>query len=218
MLNRRGVTLIEILVTSCILAVIGLVVYQNESAATRAGSDVARIDQAARVLSELADALGRTTGTGGITSFNQFIGQGNSTGTSNAGKLSFLTNLITTANLNACMYPYSQSEVNRWVTPYYYRILPSTGFLVSPGFYAQDSLIRFNAVGVPTTVANRPAANDARTYGTLAIVIPNVSLSDARALANRVEGDQSGVLGAVRYPIDGSDPVTLYYHFTIRGC
>lgn len=217
MLIRRGVTLLEIVVTALILSVIGLVVYQNEAAASKVGSDVARIDQAARVLAELADALGRITGTGGVTSFNQFIGQANSTGTSNAGKLSFLTRPITVADLNACMYPYSQSEANRWTTPFYYRIVPGSGFLIAPGFFAQDSLIRFNAVGVPTTVANRPAANDARTFGTLAIVIPNVSRSDALALANRVEGDQSGVAGAVRYD-PNIDPTTVYYHFTIRGC
>ena len=218
MLKRAGVSLLEILVTSVILGVIGLVVYQNEAAVTKVGSDVARIDQAAQVLAELADALGRTTGTGGVTSFNQYIGQANSTGTSNAGKLSYLTRPITNTDLNSCMYTYSTSEANRWITPYYHRIIPATGFLIAPGFYAQDSLIRFNGIATPTTVANRPAANDARSFGTIAIVIPNVSASDAQALANRVEGDQSGVAGAVRYTSNGTGNVTIYYHITIRGC
>ena len=218
MLSRRGVTLIEIIVTAAILTVIGLVVYQNEAAATRVGSDVARIDQTARVLGQLADAIGRSTGTGGATSFNQIIGQANSTGTSNAGKLSYLSRPITVADLNVCMYNYSSAEAGRWVTPFYYRILPSKGFLIAPGFYAQDSLIRFNAIGVATTVANRPAANNARVFGTTAIVIPNVSASDALALLNRVAGDQSGVSGAVRYTSNGAGPVTVYYNFTIRGC
>lgn len=218
MLSRKGVTLMEILVTSFILVVIGLVVYQNEVAATRLGSDVARVDQAARVLAELADAIGRTTGTGGATSFNQVIGIANATVTANAGRLSQLTFPISTNDRNSCMYTYTQSEANRWTVPYYYKFLPRAGFQVAPGFFAQDSLIRFNAVGVATTVANRPAANDARVYGTLAIVMPNVAASDAIALANRVEGDQTGVTGAVRYTSNGNNPVTVFYHFTIRGC
>lgn len=218
MLNRKGVTLIEIIVTAMILGILGAVVYQNEAAATKIGSDVARIDQAARVLGELADAIGRTTGTGGATSFNQIIGQANATVSANAGKLSQLTKPITSFDLNSCMYTYTNSEAGRWTEPFYHRLLPTSGFQIARGFFAQDSMIRFNAVGTPTTVANRPAQNDAFSFGTLAIVIPNVSAADAQALLNRVEGDPTGATGAVRYTPAGSGNVTVYYHFTIRGC
>lgn len=218
MLNRRGVTLIEVIVTAMILGIIGALVYQNEAAATKIGSDVARIDQTARVLGELADAIGRTTGTGGATSFNQVIGNANSANSANSGKLSELTKPITSSDLNSCMYAFTQSEALRWIQPYYHRILPTTGFQIAPGFFAQDSMIRYNAGLIATTEANRPPANDASSFGTLAIVMPNVSASDALALLNRVEGDPTGVSGAVRYTAAGPGSVTVYYHFTIRGC
>ncbi len=218
MLIRRGATLFEVIVTVAILAVIAGAVYLNEAQASRPGGAAANVDQAAQLLAEIADAAGRTTGTGGATSFNQFIGNANANTSANAGKLSLLTTKLTNTDLNSCMYQYTTAEANRWVTPFFYRIMPTTGFQLSPGYFAQDSLIRYSLAGVATTVANRPAANDASAFGTLAIVMPNTQLSDALALLARVEGDQTG-LGAVRYyPKDGSTPVTLEYHFTIRGC
>lgn len=219
MLRRSGATLLELLVTIAVLAAIGGVIYINQSSSsTQIGSDVERIDRASRVLSELADAIARTTGTGGATSFNQIIGQENATVSANTGRLSQLTTPITTSNMNSCMYTYTSSEVGRWTKPFYYRLVPQSGFLIAPGFFVQDSLIRFNSAGVATTTANRPAANDASSFGTLALVMPNTSRSDADALAARVEGDQTGVGGAVRYNTSGTGSVTLFYHFTIRGC
>lgn len=219
MLNRFGTTLLELVVTIAILAAIGGVVYINaSSSSTTIGSDVERVDRAARVLGELADAIGRTTGTGGATSFNQVIGQANATVSANAGRLSQLTTPITTSDLNSCLYTYSSAEAGRWSIPFYYRFIPRSGFLIAPGFFVQDSLIRYNSDGTATTVTNRPAANDARSFGTLALVMPNTSRADADALAARVEGDQSGLLGAVRYNTASTGAVTLFYHFTIRGC
>lgn len=219
MLSRRGATLFEVIITVGIMAIIAGAVYINQAASSKLGGESANVDQAAILLSEIADAAGRTTGTGGATSFNQDIGNANANVSANAGKLSQLTTKLVVGDINSCMYEYTTSEVGRWVKPYYYRILPTTGFNVAPGYFAQDSLIRYNQAGVPTTLANRPDHNDAFSYGTLAIVMPNTQLQDAVALANRVEGDQSGILGAVRYfPRDGSSPVTLEYHFTVRGC
>ena len=218
MLTRRGATLFEVIVTVAILAVIAGAVYLNEAQASKLGGAAANVDQAAQLLAEIADAAGRTTGTGGATSFNQDIGQANANTSANAGKLSQLTTPLTNADLNSCMYTFTTSEAGRWVRPYFFRIFPTTGFQLAPGYFAQDSLIRYDRFGVATTLANRPAANDASVFGTLAVVMPNTQLSDAVALLNRVEGDQTG-LGAVRYyPTDGSNPVTLEYHFTIRGC
>ena len=216
---RRGATLFEVIITVAVMGVLAVAVYLNQAASSKLGGESANVDRAARLLAEIADAAGRTTGTGGATSFNQDIGNANANVSANAGKLSQLTTKLTNLDLNSCMYQYTTSEAGRWVRPYFYRILPTTGFNIAPGYFAQDSLIRYNEAGVPTTLANRPDANDAFSYGTLAIVMPNTQLQDAVALANRVEGDQSGILGAVRYfPRDGSTPVTLEYHFTIRGC
>jgi len=219
MLRRSGSTLLELVVTIAVLAAIGGVIYINQSrSSTQIGSDVERIDRASRVLSELADAIGRTTGTGGATSFNQVIGQVNATVSANTGRLAQLTTPITTSQVNSCLYTYASSEAGRWATPFYYRFIPPSGFLIAPGFLVQDSLIRYNNGTVALTVANRPAANDANSFGTLALVMPNTSRADADALAARVEGDQSGIQGAVRYNTSGTGAVTLYYHFTIRGC
>src|SRR5688500_1639235 len=194
---RRGATLFEVIITVAVMAVIAVAVYLNEAASSKVGGESANVDRAARILSEIADAAGRTTGTGGATSFNQYIGNANANVSANAGKLSQLTSKLVEGDLNSCMYAYTTSEVNRWIAPFYYRILPETGFNIAPGYFAQDSLIRYNEAGVPTTVANRPDHNDAFSFGTLAIVMPNTQLPDAVALANRVEGDQSGILGAV---------------------
>ncbi|MEX1186499.1 MAG: type II secretion system protein [Gemmatimonadaceae bacterium] len=219
MLSRRATTLVEVIVTVAILGVIGGAVYLNQSAASALGGDAANVDQAARILAELADAAGRITGTGGETSFNQVIGQSSGATTANIGLLSQLTTKLTTASQDSCFYGYSGGERNRWLTPFYYRPLPTTGLKIAPGYIAIDSVVRYNSPGVPTTLANRPSNNDNFVEGTSAIVMPNTALSDAVALAARVEGDQGGVLGAVRYfPMDGSSPVQLEYHFTVRGC
>ena len=219
MLTRRGATLFEVVITVGILAVIGAAIYISEATGSGLGGTAANVDKAARVLAEIADAEGRVTGTGGATSFNQVIGQDKSTVTANASKLSQLTSPITVNDLNSCGYNYTTAEVGRWTTPYYYRLFPTSGTLIAPGYYAQDALIRYNSPGVPTTPANRPGANDGQATGTVAIVMPNTPLQEAIALAARVEGDQGGVLGAVRYfPQDGSSPVTLEYHITVRGC
>lgn len=218
-MTRRGATLFEVVITVGILAVIGAAIYISEATGSGLGGTAANVDKAARVLSEIADAEGRITGTGGATSFNQIIGQDKATVSSNASKLSQLTVPITVNDVNSCGYNYVNAEVGRWRTPFYYVAFRTAGTLIAPGYYAQDQLVRYNAPGVPTTLANRPAENDARAPGTVAIVMPNTPLQEALALAARVEGDQGGVLGAVRYfPQNGSSPVTLEYHITVRGC
>ena len=216
---RRGVTLFEMVVAVTVLAVIGGVVYINQAAASKLGGEAANVDLAARTLAEIADAAGRVTGTGGATSFNQIIGQDKATVTANAKRLSQLSFPITTSDQNSCFYNYTAAEAGRWVTPFYYRLFPTTGFKIAPGYVAQDEMLRYNGIGVQTTLANRPDENDGRAVGTVAVVMPNTARADAVALMNRVEGDQSGVTGAVRfYPLTGSNVVTLEYHFTIRGC
>ena len=217
---RRGATLVEVVITVAIMAIIAGAVYLNQAQASKLGGSAANVDQAAQVLAELADAAGRTTGTGGATSFNQYIGHVNAAVSANAGKLSQLSRPLTASDLNSCIYPFTAAEIGRWVTPFFYRVLPETGFQIAPGYFAQDSLIRYDRNGIATTVTNRPDPNDASSYGTIAIVMPKTQLADAEALANRVEGDQSGVSGAVRLVglAPGVTEVTLEYHFTVRGC
>lgn len=219
MLMRRATTLVEVIVTVVVLGVIVGAVYISQAAGSALGGQAANVDQAARVLFEIADAAGRVTGTGGPTSFNQVIGQANDAVTANIGRLSQLTTRITTSDLNSCYYAFSGGERDRWQTPFYYRFFPRAGFKIAPGYFAMDSLVRYNSPGVQTTLANRPSNTSHFAEGTSAIVMPNTPLSDAVALAAKVEGDQGGVLGAVRYfPKDGSSPVQLEYHFSIRGC
>lgn len=217
---RRATTLVEVIVTIVILGVIAGAVYLNRSAASELGGEAANVDQTARLLAEITDAAGRVTGTGGATSFNQIIGQANAAVTANISKLSQLSTRITTSDLNSCYYTYTGGERDRWRTPFFYRLFPkNVGVKLAPGYFAQDSMVRYNSPGVPTTLANRPSNTDHFAEGTSAIVMPNTALADALALAAKVEGDKSGTSGAVRYfPKDGTSPVTLEYHFTTRGC
>ena len=74
---------------------------------------------------------------------------------------------------------------------------------------------RFNPDGSVSTIN----VADVLSPGTLAIVIPNVSLSDAQQLVLRMEGDQSGgIFSVVRFTPSGNAPVTVFYHVAIHGC
>lgn len=226
-LGRRGITLVEMVVAVGIIAIIGVtIVLANASASQRSINELDNIERAARVLTDLSEAMALWTErrSGEPTSFFHIIG-------AFPGKLSHLTSPITTSDRNICglglplqnATRYKNAEVNRWEGQFFRQELPTTGFLVAPGFFANDQLLRYSAVfnpaGPPYFQQEYFPAGNTVTPGTIAIVMPNVRYTDAVALAQRVEGDTSGIYGAVRFPQNTTNtPVTVEYHIAIHGC
>lgn len=232
MLNRRSaLTLIEMIVALAIVATIGLtIMVVNASSSGRSGlSETDNIEKAARTLQDLSEAVALWTnrGTGVQTSFFQKVGV-------NPGYLSHLTFLISTSDRNSCgrstpltnQSRYSAAQVNRWDGSYFRQELPTTGFLIAPGFFAKDTLLRYSAVynpGGPPYFQQEYFTNaNSSTPGTLAIVMDSVRYADALALAQRVEGDTLGIWGAVRFTrsaaYTANTPITVEYHIAIHGC
>lgn len=224
---RRGVTLVEMVVAVGVIAIIGVtIVLANASASQRSINELDNVERAARVLTDLSEAIALWTErrSGEPTSFFHIIG-------SFPGKLSHLTTPITTSDRNICgLVPplqnatrYKNSQANLWEGQFFRQELPTTGFLIAPGFFANDQLLRYSAVfnpaGPPYFQEEYFPSGNTSTPGTIAIVIPNVRYTDAVALAQRVEGDTSGVYGAVRFPQNTTNtPVTVEYHIAIHGC
>ena len=216
----RGVTLLEVVVTVAILGVLASVIFLGVETSSRLGGEAKRIDDAAFVLAKLRDASIRyNLGTFlRDTSFTAKIG-GIAGGGVNPGRLSHLTKLITASDFNSCGFAYTTTQVTAWVRNFYSSpISSSTPLQIAGGFYADDTLARYDSNGTPTHLASGDA-NILTAPGTLAIVMRNVPISDARALAARMEGDQSGGNSSiVRFTPNGTAPVTVYYHMEIHGC
>lgn len=216
----RGVTLIEVVVTVAILGVLAAVIIVGVETSSRLGGEARRIADAAFVLAKLRDASVRYNLGAFIrdTSFTARIG-GGALGGVNPGRLSHLTAKITTADLNSCAFAYTSIQAAAWVRNFYSSpISSSTPFRIADGFFADDTLARYDSNGTPTHLVSGDATR-LTAPGTLAIVMQNVAISDARALAARMEGDQSGGNSSiVRFTASGDAPVTVYYHMMIHGC
>lgn len=208
--NRPGLTLLEVIVTVTILAVIAVPITLNFAISSRLGGESARLDFAALTLAQIADASARFSGTQGTTSFTQTILPGGGT---NAGRLSHLTTKIVAGSGNACGGNYLTP--GNWKAPFYNRLIPSTGLQIAEGFFAQDLLVRYDSVGVIR--ANPGTTTNTTSWATMAIVMNNVSRSDAMGLRARVEGTSTATTGTVRFP-DTGDPVSVQYHYNIHGC
>ena len=222
---RNGVTLMEVIVTVAILGVLASVIFVGVETSSRLGGEAKRIRDAARVLADLRNASVRyNNGVSALfrdTSFTADVsGSGLSFGGVNPGRLSHLTTKITTSDLNSCGYTYAAGQTGLWSRNYYGTPISSTTpFHVADGFLADDVLQRFDSTGAAKKFT-RPAGTDsAFAPGTLAIVMQNVAISDARALAALMEGDQSGGSSSiVRFTANGNSPITVFYHMTIHGC
>lgn len=223
-IREKGVTLLEIVISVAIVAAIAMYVTLAVGASSRSGGNVERVDKAAFVLSKLADATVKFANrdyNASQRSFTQQVG-GLTPGGVNPGRLSQLFIPISGTDLNSCGGAFASGQVTLWADatnggPFFPRPISTAGFNVSRGFFADDTLSRYDSAGVVTKV---PAGGtgDLSTPGTLAIVMRNVDIDDAVALATTLEGDQTGTTGAVRFTRNGTAPVTVYYHMAIHGC
>ena len=227
LLVARGFTLVEMVVAIAIMGIIGVTVFvANASTSQRGLSELDNVEKAARTLTDLSEAIALWTErrSGPPTSFFHIIG-------SNPGTLSHLTTPITTTQRNSCARGtplnnatrYGNSQVNLWEGQFFRQELPTNGFLIAPGFFANDTLLRYSASynpgGPPYFVEQYFPTGNTTAAGTLAIVMPNVKYTDAVALAQRVEGDTMGIFGAVRFTRNLTNtPVTVEYHIGIHGC
>lgn len=227
--GRTGVSLFEMVVAAGLVAIIAVVIMISGAVNQKqaGASDIDNIEKAARTLADLGEALSLWTnkGTGKQTSFYQVVIG------ANPGTLSHLTFQITTSQRNSCARgtplnnatKYSTPQTNRWTGGFFRQELPTTGFLIAPGFFANDTLLRYSAVfnpaGPPYFVQEYFPTGNTTTPGSLAIVMPNVAYADAIALVQRVEGDTLGIRGAVRFTRNVTNaPVTVEYHIGIHGC
>ena len=206
-----GITLMEMIVTLTILGVLAVPITLNFAASSRLGGESARLDQAVLTLRKIADWSSRFSGTQGANSFSQVM----LVGGTNPGRLSYLTRKVITGDVNACGGAFLTPA--NWRGPFYNRIIPPTGLKIAEGFFADDTLSRYNAAGVVEKVPAGFTNTNTVVPGTLAIVMRNVTRTDALGLRTRIEGTSTATTGTVRFATTG-DPVTVYYHFNIHGC
>ncbi len=217
----RGVTLLEVVVTLAILAVLGTVIVPAVETSSRIGGEAKRVDDAVSVLAALRDASVRyNLGSVGDASFTRTIGL--VPGGINPGRLSHLTNQIGASDFNSCGFPYTGTQAGRWIASFHRDVIvsstPMSTYQIAPGFIADDTLARYNQAGDPLHLSST-ASTILTAPGTLAIVMRGVALSDAQALAARMEGDRTGgVNSIVRFTPNGILPINVYYHMEIHGC
>jgi len=231
--RRSAVTLVEVVVTVAILAIFTTVLVANLEGSARRGGNADRAQEAASMLERIRDAAVRynygdpsTAGLSGRTilgdtSFTSKIsGLANIRGGVNPSRLSELTNRIATTDLNSCGGTFGALASN-WTQNFFNQpVAVGASFKLADGFIANDALERYNPAGA---LANLAPTSSVTGAGTLAIVIPNVALADAEALAQLMEGDQPSPLGSgnfavVRFTPSGNAPVTVRYHMAIHGC
>ncbi len=183
-----GFALLAAIVIVAIIAVMATVITVNLTG----DNDAKRIAKVADVLKRLEVETDSTT-----PAFRAQVGQF-------PGKLSHLARRITTSDKNDCRAVYSSP--GNWKGPYHIFPMQAGAYKLGEGFIANDSLER-----IPSFVSGTPAA------GTLAIVIPNVALSDAKMLGIQIDGVNTGAGNYVKFAL--TDPTTVRYHNPIAsGC
>ena len=190
--SRRGFALYAAVVAMVVVAVLATVVVTTLSG----GNDADRITQAADVLKRFEVEIINSTG----PAFKINTG-------ANPGRLSHLFRHITGSDRNSCGVLYGTSGGGDNVTPqrgpYHLVPYPLAGpFIISPGFVANDVLVR-NPAGVATA-------------GTLAVVMDNVTLGDAKLLGRYIDGRVDGLGTYVRFAL--TDPTSVSYLIPVTGC
>lgn len=188
--SRRGFALFVAVIVIAVIAVLGTVVMVTLSG----NNDQDRIEKTADVLHRLVAAMDTVRTTTG-SSFGGMVGTGKY-----PFKLSQLTHRISTNDLNCggvAGTAYLNGDVSSWRGPYYLVPIPTTGFQIAPGFFANNQLVK-----VATT--------------DLAIQMDNVSLADAKALELFVEKKNTGAGPVVTFST-ASDPTSVRYHLITTG-
>lgn len=191
MQSRSGFTLVEVLVVLALM--VGLAALVTPGILGQI--DRARIDSSVESLTTIANAI-HTPGQGNL-SFRGHVGF-------YPGRLSHLTNPITTAQANSCGNLYTATDSGNWRGPYLNRIVPASGLPLSVGT-ASDTLVRDPAID-----GSRPV---------LKVLVRGVTLDDVRAIDTQHDGTVNETLGGVRWgAADAEGFVTLEYVMPLRGC
>lgn len=186
--KRHGFTLVEIIVAIAVMLILAATITPSVLGIL----DKERVEKGYAALKHLA---------AGILEFKRDV-------TKNPSLLSQLSVYgITTNSNNSCGARFSAGEVSKYDGPYINRIpQPPAGLPVEIGL-ARDQLRRDPAT---SAAAGSP--------GVLQIVVDNVSESDAMALNDQVDGDNSSTAGTVRWEAPANGYVVLLYTVSISGC
>lgn len=194
--SRRlaGFTLVEVIVALAVLLILAAVAVPQLTGYL----DQKRIEETARLMAQLRDALYKTGTTN--TAFFQTVG-------SNAGALHQLSTALAGGDRDSCQSNFTLTQRANWGNggPFLNYVITTSG-LATPIGLADDALIR-----VP--------ANGGGLTGTLRIRWNNTaSLEDAQALDLYVDGTAGATAGTVEYaPQAGTDMATVYYDVVIDG-
>jgi prepilin-type N-terminal cleavage/methylation domain-containing protein len=193
-ISRGGFSLVEIVTAVAVLAVLGTIILYVYSPVT--ANDRQRYATVADGLQNIAWAIARQepmVSPANAGSFFHKVGV-------YPGKLSDLTDPITTAEKNICGSSfYTAAQVSAW-KPFYFRDLRD-GTPLAPGFALQDALV---LVRRPHITVPPPTF-----WGRMAIRFPSVTLADAEGLDLTMDGTVDATSGGITY--SSTDPTPVLY-------
>lgn len=187
--EKRGFALFAAVIIIAVIAVLATVVTVTLSG----DNDQARIETAADVLHRLVAAIDTVKSSSLGASFaGQVVG---GTASMYPGRLSQLTHKLNSAagstDKSCANVVFPTANAANWRGPYYLAPIPTTGFNVAPGFFANDLLVRVSGTD-------------------LAIQMDNVKLWDAQRLELIVEKKSTGAGPLVTFA--ATDPTSVRYH------
>ena len=186
--RRQGFTLAEVAIAAVIIAIM---------AAVTAPSLVSFIDkERAQTTADKLSAIAT-----GIAGFEAAIHTAaGATTDAYPGRISYLTNAITTTEFTTCHTTFTSTSTTQWNTsgPFLTFYIP-VGGLNTPLGIIQDSMIRTPSSTGPTALP-----------GTLALHMTGVDASDAAMLDQVVDGGDGGSAGVVQYTVSGTTADVRY--------